>query len=955
MNKKNIYKGCAALALMLLSSMPAGAQEVAGAEDALQHVAADSLVNVAFGKMAAQDVTQAIVSVNVADLQNVSLDNMGLTGTIGGYNGNIWGQGALVLVDGVPRANASVYVNEIESISVMKDAAAVVLYGSRAAKGVVLITTKRGKNAPMRIDVRGTVGLNIPKSYPKYLDSDCYMTLYNEACRNDGISEKYDASTIYNTNHGVNDARYPNLDFFSDDFLRKMQTTANVTGEVSGGNEKTHYYLDFGMNYANSLLKYGEAKDAYNMDFHIRGNVDMTLAKWLKASTNAAMIFSNSYSGRGNFWGQANSLRPNWFSYLLPIDQMDRSVSQIDEYITNSNHIIDGKYLLGGTSADQTNSLADLLCAGYIKGKNRRFMFDVALEADLGSFVKGLTFKTAYSVDYTSYYSEAYSENYATYQPTWANVNGKDMIIGLTKFGEDKKSTNEYVGQSSYDQTMTFSAQFDYKRTFAQDHNIYATLMGWGYQRQQSADANNVVLDASSSTTGSSYHATSNVNLGLRLAYNYAHKYYVDFSGAYVHSAKLPEGNRGAFSPAVTLGYRISNEDFFKDNIDWVDDLRITASYANLHQDLDISDYYMYKGYFTDKGGWYQWHDGVAGGNTTGSKRGDNPNLTFITREEFRIGLDATLFNKLLKVNANFFQNTTKGLLTRGASTIYPSYFDLGSDLSFLPYTNFNQDRRTGFDFTLQANKKFGDFDVTLGFNGMVFSSEAKLRDEVADYDYQLSQGQALDAARGYVCEGFFQSEEEIAQSPKQTFGVVKPGDLKYQDINGDGQIDSKDQVVLGKYGWSAAPFTFGLNLQLKWKNFTLYAFGHGQTGAIGFKNNSYYWNRGTSKFSEVVWNRWTPETAATATYPRLTTGNGDNNYRNSTFWQYSTNKFTLDQVQLTYDFPATMFENKIVRGLSLYAGGSSLLTIAKEREYMEISTGYPQMRNFYFGFKAAF
>lgn len=163
------------------------------------------------------------------------------------------------------------------------------------------------------------------------------------------------------------------------------------------------------------------------------------------------------------------------------------------------------------------------------------------------------------------------------------------------------------------------------------------------------------------------------------------------------------------------------------ESVGFVDDLKITASYAKLHQDLDISDYYMYKGYFSDKGGWFQWYDGTVGGNTTGSKRGDNPNLDFITREEVRAGIDATLFNRLLRINANYFTQKTSGLLTQGASTIYPSFFDLGTDLSFLPWINYNEDKRTGFDFSLSANKNIGDFDVTLGFNGMVFSSKASI------------------------------------------------------------------------------------------------------------------------------------------------------------------------------------------------------------------------------------
>ena len=737
MKRKYLYIGYAVSALALFPSTGLQAQEET----------ADSLVNVAFGTMNREDVTHAIATFNTSELlkkANSSNSLVGLDSYIGGYTGNVWGQEALVLVDGVPRDASNIRASEVESISILKDAAAVALYGSRASKGVILITTKRGKEGPMQIDVRANTNVYVPKSLPKYLDADCYMTLYNEACRNDGISERYDASTIYHTAMGTNPYRYPNIDFYSSDYIRKAYNNVDVTGEISGGNERTHYYLNFGMDYNNDLVKYGDAKNNHDLRFNVRGNVDMKLASWLKATTNAAVVYTNQYRGRGtnenSFWTTAGTLRPNWFSPLLPIDMMDPNSESIQSYIANSDHLIDGKYLLGGTSADQTNPFADLLAAGYVKEKSRMFMFDVALQADLSSILKGLSFKTAYSVDYTSYYSEAYNATYAVYEPTWAQVNGKDMIVALTQHNIDKKEANEYIGKSVltqhnidkkeaneyigksvYDQTMMFSAQFDYNNTFAKYHNVSATLLGWGYQTQASADENHESSD---------YHRTTNVNLGLRAAYNYGHKYYVDFTGSVIHSAKLAEGNRNAFSPTVTLGWRLSKENFIVDNVDWIDDLMITASYANLHQDLDITDYYLYSKRFANNGevgGHYvQWADNTAGGWTPVSIRGENMDLDFITRQEFRVGLDATLFDKLLRVNANYFRNDTKGLLTQGSSTIYPSFMYVGDTNSFLPWLNYNEDRRSGFDFSLQANKKFGDFEVGLGFNGMVFTSSCK-------------------------------------------------------------------------------------------------------------------------------------------------------------------------------------------------------------------------------------
>lgn len=908
----------------------------------------DSLVNVAFGTVAKNDLLGGISTVNISNLLEKNYyTNVtdGLQSYVGGYTGDIWGQSALVLVDGIPRRASDVNPTEVESITVLKGASAVVLYGSKGAKGVILITTKRGEEKPLTIDVRANTGLYFPKSYPKFLNAAEYMTLHNEASRNDGIAERYDDATIYNTAVGGNKYRYPDIDFFNSEYLRNVYNKTDLTAEVSGGNRWARYYTNFGMSYNNSLMKYGAQKNNNDLNFNVRANVDMNLTDWLRASTNALVIINNNYTGRGNFWGSTASLRPNWFSPLIPVEMLDTNNNKLQTYVENSNHLIDGKYLLGGTSADMTNTFSDMLAAGYIKNKNRAFLFDLNVGADLGKILKGLSFKTAFGVDYTNFYSEAYKLDYAVYEPTWSNMNGKDVIIDLTKYNEDKKSISEFVGSSEYTQTMTFSAQFDYKRSFDNIHNISATLLGWGYQRQNSNDEDH---------EGSDYHKDSNVNLGLQANYNYLHKYYIDFSGAMVHSAKLPEGNRQAFSPTVSAGWRLSNEDFFSENISFVNNLKLNASYGKLNQDIDIDGYYLYQGYFKSTN-WYQWRDGNAGGNTVSSARGDNMNLGFIQRKEFRIGMEAGLFNDAIMLDANYFKQDTKGLITTGVNTIYPSYFNAGR-FNLLSYTNFENDRRTGLDFNMKLNKKIAKVDVSLGFSGMFYSSEALLRDEMREYDYQNRAGKPLDASWGLISEGFFQDEEDIANHATQTYGTVRPGDLKYRDVNEDGIIDSKDEVYLGRSGWSAPPFSYGLNLTLKWKNFTFFALGTGVSGAVRYKNNSYYWIRGNSKYSEVVWNRWTEETKDTATYPRLTTTDNSNNFRQSTFWQYKNNRFDLSKVQLTYEFPKQLFSNIFLNDMSVYISGENLLVLSKEREMMERNVGSaPQNRFFNIGFTTSF
>ncbi|MDP4240201.1 MAG: SusC/RagA family TonB-linked outer membrane protein [Bacteroidota bacterium] len=937
--KKNIKNVCYVLfAMSLLNLTNIQAQEKK-----------DSLVNVAFGKVARENLLGGVSSVNASELMKknfatYSLD--GLQSFVGGYNGNIWGQAPLVLVDGVPRNASDVRFSEVESITVLKGGSAVILYGSKAAKGVVLITTKRGLNKPLTIEIRANTGLYVPKRYPNYLNAADYMTLYNEACTNDGIAQQYSQSLIDNTSAGTDPYRYPDIDFFNSTYLKKAYNKSDITGEISGGNDRTRYYTNFGLSYNNSLMKYGYQKNNDDLRFNVRANVDMNLTSWLKASTNAVAVFSDNYTGRGDFWGTSATLRPNWLTPLIPINMLNPSNSSLQTIVENSNHLINGQYLLGGTSTDQTNAFSDMLVAGYSKNKNRTLMFDVNVEADLGMILKGLSFKTAYSMDYTDNYSEAWKVGYAVYQPTWSNGNGQDTITALKKYNTDGNSTNEYIGNSSFTQTMSVTSQFNYNRTFAQDHYVSAALIGWGYQNRVSNDADH---------SSSQYHSLSNVNLGAQAAYNYKHKYYFEFAGAEVHSAKLPVKNRNVFSPAISLGWRISGENFFKDNVNFVDNLMLTASYSNLHQDLDISDYYMYQGYFDNKGGWYQWRDGAAGGWTTGSKRGNNSDLTFIQREEFRAGLNTSILNNLFTLDANYFTQNTNGLLTQGSSTIYPLYYS-SWDYSFLPYLNFNKDRRTGVDFTFNLNKKIGQVDASLGFSGMYLTTKAVRRDETYQDAYQNRAGKPLDSYWGYICEGFFQDQDDINNHAQQTFGTAKPGNLKYKDVNNDGVVDSKDQVNLGHNGWSASPYTYGVNVTLKWKHFTLFAMGTGNRGAIGFKNNSYYWVKGSSKYSDVVWGRWTEATKNTPTYPRLTTTDNSNDFQNSTFWMYKTNRFDLSRVQLTYDLDESILNKSFVHALSVYFSGESLLTISKERKLMETNIGSaPQCRFFNLGVKASF
>lgn len=945
-----------ALTSMLVASGVASAQEMADT----------TKVNVAFGQVSKADLMGGVSEVNVEELlkKDYSANALNdLQSLIGGYNGNVWGQGALVLVDGVPREASTINATEVEKVTVLKGASAVVLYGAKAAKGVILITTKRGKVQPLSIATTINTGIYTPKAYPEYLGAAEYMTLYNEAMTNDDPTQplKYSKEQIYNTAAGTNPYRYPDMDYYSSDYLRKFNNRTDATMEVKGGSQFARYYANLGMTYNNSLVKYGEHKKDKDYSFRVRSNIDATITDWLGAYVNVGINIADNYRGRPeDYWSTATSVRPNWYSGLLPISMMDANNSALQQMIAGSKfHVLDGQYLLGGNNDNQSTFFGDALAAGYVKNHSRTFNFDVGVKADFDQWVKGLSFETAFSIDYWNNYSEAYKLDYAVYEPTWANVNGQDMIIDLKKYGKETSSTTEYIGASKYYQNTTFRAQFDYKNTFGGVHNVNATLAGWGYSKSNSVDENH---ESSSGVKGSSYHRTTNANLALRAAYNYAQKYYAEFGGALVHSSKLAEGHRNALSPSGTLGWRIGQEKWFKNALPCFDDLKLNASYSVLNQDIDISDYYLYQGYYKVKGGYYTWNEGGNADDTTLSERGSNYGLDFVKRKEWRVGLEGSLLNGTVSFDMNYFHQLTSGLLTAGTATIYPSWMQ--KDGSFITSLNYNEDMRQGFDFAVNFKKNIGKVKAQLGLTGMVFDSKANKREEKNEYSYMNAQGQALDVMRGYVCEGFFTQEDVDHMKanldkddpnfvPNHTFGEIKAGDLKYKDINGDGKIDSNDQQVMGKYGWSATPFFYGVNITLNWKQFTLFIAGTGQMGAKAFKSNDWIYNQ--KKYTSVVRGRWTPETAATATYPRLTAKDNTNNFRNSNFWIYSTDCFNLNKVQLTYDMPKEWFENKVVKGMSVYVLGESLLTISKHRKYMETSYGSPQCRFYNLGLKMMF
>ncbi|MCQ2242925.1 MAG: SusC/RagA family TonB-linked outer membrane protein [Bacteroidaceae bacterium] len=971
-NKTKIFL----LALLAASPVMVNAQTT----DEADNDEAKKKVHVAFRDKDADHLLGGVSYVDMEELQKKDYTTSSLEdmyALVGGWNGNnLWGMDnerldnndngnlPLVIIDGVKRPSNNVQPSEIEQITFLKGAQAVVLYGPKAAKGAILITTKRGKVDGLQIEATVNTGFHVAKEFPEYLGSAEYMTLYNEACLNDQLATgaRYSKQDIYNYASGKNPYRYPNVNLYSDEYIRKAYNRSDATVEIQGGGVRAHFYTNINYYRVEDLINFGPAKDNYTDRFSVRGNVDLVVNKAVKGFANASATFYNANKNKGDFWGEAATMRPNrygTFAPLIDINMVDPNATMAMGTLLKSMNLLNGKYFPGGNKSGdvgETNVIADCYFGGKTTDVSRQFQFDAGIIYDMSRFVKGLSFKTQFAIDYAAKYSLSYNNKYAVYAPTWSNYNTDDAIVAVTMYGDETVTGHMGMSNSSYRQTISWNGHFDYDHTFGGAHHVTGMLLGNMY----------------TTTASGQYHRYTNANLGLQLGYDFMGKYFAEAAVAGVHSARLPEGRREALSPSFTIGWNLAKENFLKDS--FVDDLLLSASYSDVNEDADVylndREFYIYTASWKQGGGNFSWNEGQSAGLTY-SQTGANIVLDYIHRKEWSASLRGSFFNKLIKTDLTFFNTKMTGYVIQNP-TSYPSFLSGGiNGSSFKPAINNDETLRRGFDFSVSAQKQFGKVHAKLGVVGTYLYTEQLKKDELHEEDYQYAQGRALDAMWGYKCLGFYtDSDFDITtdDSGKKTYklkegmpksalgGNIQPGDLKYEDINGDGTINNRDQVDLGKWGTFGAPLTLGLNLTLKYNNFTLFVLGNGNFGAYGMKNNGYYYMSGESKYSVNARGRWTPETAETATHPRLTTLSHNNNASASTFWIYSTDRFNLRKVQLTYDFPSEIVSGKVVKALSVYLNGNDLLTFSKNRKLMETTVGgAPQTRFYNLGVKVTF
>jgi len=899
-------------------------------------MAQDDLVHIPFGKITRKETVGALSVVNPnefvrydnnQDIYDVLLARVpGLLGS-----SNIRGLGPVVfVVDGIPRDPSNLSVEEVDQITVLKDVNAGLLYGVQAENGLIMITTKRGEAGRRKINFSLEQGLSKPIALPKYLNSADYMTLYDEALTNDDLSEKYGSALISQYASGNNPYRYPSVDYYSSEFLRNMMPFTRFIGEFSGGNQITRYYANLGWQGTGSLYKLGEGQDARSDRFNLRANIDIKITDFLKSSIDAAIIFDVDKGPNGDFWADAATLQPQYYSPLLPVSSVNSDAAMLAGASLETAKLINGGYILGGTSQYYNNAYGNMFLSGYNQFIQRTVSFNQANEVDLKSMIEGLKFRTFITFDIYNSFNQTVENLYAVYQPEWEG----DKITSLTKIGKDEVSGIQDLNGVDLIRRIGAYGMLDYAKTFNDVHSVKGTLLAY-FNRIRVED---VIND------------DKYAHLGLRLTYDYAKKYFIDFSSTLVNSAKLAEGSRGGLSPSLGLAWVISEEDFLSGS-GFVNYLKLRASAGIINTDIGItnpsgSSFYLYENTFTEGYPRLYWNDGSRSLTQTVVERAPNSDLTFEKIKNLNIGFEGYFLGRSLYVDANLFTNRRSGIVIQ-RSTL-PAY--LGA---YRPFENYNENGYTGGELGLVWSKSLGEISMDLGTNFLYATSNMVKRDEIWEYDYQYREGRPVDAVYGLEAIGFFRDASDITNSPSQMFGEVAPGDIKYADQNDDDIIDENDMIKIGN---SQARFSYGLNVNLKYRNFNLFAIGNGRIGSDAMYSGDYFWVQGNDKYSEEVLGRWTPSTAESATYPKLTSKSSANNFRTSTFWLYNNNYFTLNRVQLTYDV-ARSFANKVfMKDLCIYLRGDNLARLSEDSEKRQLRIGQePLYRSYALGVRMMF
>ena len=844
---------------------------------------------------------------------------------------------ALIVVDGIPDRNLTlVDVNDIESVTVLKDASAVAPYGSRGANGVILITTKRGKVGKPTITYTTYYGVSKPTRLPKYCSSADYARMFNEASKNEGKAEPFSADDIAKYAAG-NNPDYPNTQWW-DEIVKKDPIQSQHNLAVSGANESVNYYLSVG-----AFRQDGYFSSTDFKKYNIRANIDAKITNDFKVSFDLS-----GYTGDKN-------------SPLRVVSQAMTDFLEAPSRTPGTWPVKNGKGQYVKPTANN-NAVADLELGGGGLTKNNNFTGTFTAEYK-PSYLPGLTFKGLGVYDYGVSDQKIWKTPYTI----WRMVDRMNSIYEEIP-PSSKPSLYESVNFST---TKQIEFHADYKRTIAEKHNLGALIVfnrtEWntsyleGMRINFPSSAINQLFagpQADQYTNGSAFEGARLGYIG-RLTYDYNTKYMFECNFRYDGSMKFAPEKRWGFFPSIALGWRISEENFIKNNYSFIDNLKLRGSWGKAGNDR-VGDF-QYLGTYGLLALPYSFGGSTV--QTAKEARLPNPNITWETASSTNLGLEGSFWKGLLTFETDYFFKRTDNILrpTQKTSSI------IGISL---PDANIGVVENKGIEFMIGHRNHLKDIKYNASF---VFTYATNKAIELGESEGTLNDpfrrqtGNPLNSYYGAIAEGLFTSAEEIANSPSQGGGIV-PGDIKYKDISGpegkpDGKIDYYDET---KIGYSQIPeIIYGLNLGVEYKGFDLtlnfqgathvnYRFGGFAANAFDNGGNIQQWQKDE---------RWTPENNnPNARYPRLTTAPTGNNTKGSTYWLRDGTYLRLKTAQIGYNIDPALISRLKIKGLRIYLSGQNLFTWVKDdlmkfdpEAYNDRGQFYPQAKIYTLGLNLTF
>jgi TonB-linked SusC/RagA family outer membrane protein len=848
----------------------------------------------------------------------------------------------LILVDGVERSMSDLSVEEIESVSILKDASATAVYGVRAANGVVLVTSRKGIAQKPAVELKMEYGFSDLPRMPNFLGGADYANLYNEALDR----ENYSPSFIDNLRTGADPYLYPNVNWFDQTF-NKYSNNTQTTVNVRGGGEVARYFVSFGYLDETGNLK-NSSINSYksNIDlkrYNFRSNIDITLNKSLVMDIEVAGNLTDLHTpGLGN---TINS------TYLTPAEELFYW-SYLATPISNPVKVPIGKDPNGNeimgwgapTQVGEKNPAERLLGSGYNTSYRNQVMSQITINQDLAKITEGLKFKASFSFDAYNSTEIQRRKNSSTYGVQGRDASTGDVIVKQIDTGQDFAN---YVTALGSNRAKELKGQLIYDHLFNSKHRVGTMFMY--YQRDYvNGNAATSILSLPYRKQGVAYRAT----------YAYDDRYFGEFNIGYNGSENFPKGSRFGFFPAFAAGWLVSNEPFWKGMSQTINMLKIKGSAGLVGAEaLPNGERYGYMSVYGAGLGSYLFGETGTTYAGTGENRVGVTALTWEKGMKKNVGIEVKMFDNAVSLEADFFHERRTDILVQRQSL--PEFAGMIS----APFANMGEMVNRGFDGTLEFSKRYEEWGFK-AYGNFTFSRDkiTKMDEPEKQYPYRMLTGQKYNQNFGLIALGYFENESDIQNSPLQKFGAVRPGDIKYKDINGDSEITIDDQVPIG---YSSIPeIVYGFGVQVDYKGFDIGLFMRGQDRVSYQLNGSYIpFAQGVGKgnlFAEAV-DRWTVDNPRQdARYPRLYNGTSSNNWQRSTKTIYDGSFLRLADIEIGKSFKKNLLEKIHMKGLRLYFHVNNAAIFSSWKMW-DPETGdndggkYPLQRKMNFGIRANF